>query len=557
MAMNFIKTSLVGTLALAATLMAEQPLLKVGLMTDTHVNPNISSVRLVDAAYRLFKSHQVDLIANMGDICDRFYPEGYKHIRNTFNTVFDGDYKPRELFVYAGHDALDTKGPDEAYPQVKIHLEAKNDPFDYQVIKGFPFITVPQGARRDKYKELLDKASDEHPGKPLFVLDHVPPFNTTYNSKDWGSRQTRELLDNYPNVVQISGHVHGSLRNELNIWQGNFTAVNCGCLETWFGILRGTSPYGKRSDEVMVLSVFKDKLVFKRYSLSDGAEIKGTTPWVVPWPFRKESAPYNHTTRMKTFQKPAFSADAALAFAVDAVPFNTMTVTHPAASPSDDIQIYQTRIARKDANGNWENFTLKEDFGTYYHHESKRASSLSQSFGTAYFKEGETYLVSVTPVNFFGTEGDPIQATWTAPKTVKATTTFETKDPMTELKFYTGFANGDQIEPVDGFFNHKGGQGRIEFPKSAWQTETSKKFRLIIDLRLIQPGDNTWTVMPRRTNPPQNLIFNIFTPEGDSGIMRYVTEAPKKTQEDTFTFAFHGGRPGKIQVTYARIEIVD
>jgi|GEM_PF-4876929 len=39
--------------------------------------------------------------------------------------------------------------------------------------------------------------------------------------------------------------------------------------------------------------------------------------------------------------------------------------------------------------------------------------------------------------------------------------------------------------------------------------------------------------------------------------MRYVTEAPKKTQEDTFTFAFHGGRPGKIQVTYARIEIVD
>ncbi len=32
--MNFIKTSLVGTFALAATLMAEQPLLKVGLIAN-------------------------------------------------------------------------------------------------------------------------------------------------------------------------------------------------------------------------------------------------------------------------------------------------------------------------------------------------------------------------------------------------------------------------------------------------------------------------------------------------------------------------------------------
>ena len=56
----------------------------------------------------------------------------------------------------------------------------------------------------------------------------MPPAGTVYHSWSWGEWHTREILNRHPQVVNFSGHVHGSLRNDVFLWQGEFTAVNAG-----------------------------------------------------------------------------------------------------------------------------------------------------------------------------------------------------------------------------------------------------------------------------------------------------------------------------------------
>ena len=64
-------------------------------------------------------------------------------------------------------------------------------------------------------------------GDPIFVITHSPPKGTVYGSETiWGSEKIYNVLNNYPEVICISGHSHYSLRNIKSIWQGSFTAIN-------------------------------------------------------------------------------------------------------------------------------------------------------------------------------------------------------------------------------------------------------------------------------------------------------------------------------------------
>ena len=49
---------------------AEAPLLKIGVMTDTHVGTTKESCARARLAYEMFRDMGVDLIANVGDVAD-------------------------------------------------------------------------------------------------------------------------------------------------------------------------------------------------------------------------------------------------------------------------------------------------------------------------------------------------------------------------------------------------------------------------------------------------------------------------------------------------------
>ena len=220
----------------------EKPLLRVGLISDTHITQKKESCRLVQAAMELFREHQADLIINLGDIAEKYTEAGYRHYRRTVSKVFAGAEKvPQEIFIYANHDYINGKGSSlqEIATNIKKSLEIPNDPACRMTINSCVFVVLPQFYDLKSYENDIASAVKENPGKPIFVLDHIPPCNTFFNTRVWGSRKVGKILEKYPSVVHLSGHVHGTAANELSIWQGKYTAVNAGSLSPWFGCFAG------------------------------------------------------------------------------------------------------------------------------------------------------------------------------------------------------------------------------------------------------------------------------------------------------------------------------
>ena len=242
------RTFIGGAIAFAplSTLWAdeEKPLAKIGLITDTHVGKTQESCARARLAYELFRDIGVDLIVNDGDVADHHYPTGYVAYREMVEETFAGvpaDRRPEELFVYAWHDVYDYKGhpreestkdAPEAFADMQRLIKSPNGPYAEGEIKGFPYVVIPQFYGREgkvdwaKFNKMLSAAEKSHPGKPVFVFAHVPPADTTRGGR--GSSDKRRVLNRHPMAVNISGHTHGSLRDERAIWQGEFTSVNVG-----------------------------------------------------------------------------------------------------------------------------------------------------------------------------------------------------------------------------------------------------------------------------------------------------------------------------------------
>ena len=75
-------------------------------------------------------------------------------------------------------------------------------------------------------------------GRPFFYVQHEPIDDTVnatwlFNGPRWDNGQTgrgwreKALMAAFPNAVVLTGHSHDTLTDEMSIWQGKFTAVNC------------------------------------------------------------------------------------------------------------------------------------------------------------------------------------------------------------------------------------------------------------------------------------------------------------------------------------------
>lgn len=116
-------------------------------------------------------------------------------------------------------------------------------PTDYRtVIGGCSFIGLSTCAetgvyyaepQREWLRTQLSDALCETPGKPIFVMHHEHVSNTVYGSypqDGWGMDFFRDIFDEFPQVVHLSGHSHYPINDPRSVWQGTFTAVGCGAL---------------------------------------------------------------------------------------------------------------------------------------------------------------------------------------------------------------------------------------------------------------------------------------------------------------------------------------
>ncbi len=404
-----------GTAALMAPVgrgAAERPLVTVGWMTDTHIGKTRESCAKVEAAYRLFKAKGVDVILNSGDIAEQHSAVGYAHYRAVADEVYAGCRPPLELTIFAWHDAYEWAGSKvreispaqrtECYAALKQALRIPHERLSKHVLNGVTFITIDQWHEGGDLERMMTEAERESRGLPIFVIDHVPPQATTHNSLRWGQAWSRKIYDRHPQCIVLSGHTHGSLRDENLIYQGNLTAVNAGCLQHWEGKLVGNAGRSKPAYGVIVFEVFANRVVFHRHDIRDGREYRSEAPWCVPYPLDPATAPYALERRRASSIRPEFAAGAYLRVAKGAKDWELLV---PQVAKGE-AEVYKYRIQVRERQG--AGWRLTKDFEAYaefYLPAGERHREVAVSLDPAELAGGRQYRLTVTPLNFFGVAG--------------------------------------------------------------------------------------------------------------------------------------------------------
>ena len=568
---EFVWTLGAAMFAPGGSLAAEAPLLRIGVMTDTHVGKTKTSCSRARLAYELFRDIGVDMIVNDGDVADHHYPTGYVAYREMVEETFAGvspARRPKELFVYAWHDAFDYRnhprgdaGKDapEAFAEMQELLKSPNGPYAEGEVKGYPYVVIPQFYENGtvdwaRFDRMLAAAVAAHPGKPVFVFAHVPPLGTTRTGR--GDAEKRKVLDRYPQAINISGHTHGSLRDERAIWQGGFTSVNAGCLQRWGGGLPGSAPREMEEYGVVLVEVFADRIVFRRFDVRDRSEYSAASPWIVPWPFDPATAPFRPEVCSAAAPVPAFAPGAAISVSADADPFKALVVSFPCTAGVVRPYAYRVELSRRDASGAWAAFARRDLYGDFWQREADRPAVVEQTFGAPYFEEGREYRLAVTPRNSWGREGKSIERVFTAARPARdGKLVWESSDPMKDCPFRKGLAGNSAYAAQDGFFAlERAAQARLVFPDGVWKAPKGTRFRFTVDMQTVQGEGPCWTMVLRNRTPLENAVPRIATPSGDSGVQRYVMEFTKRNAAFSYALLVREGGVGRIRFCRVRIE---
>lgn len=287
----------------------DAPVLRVGILSDTQLPPE---EKKNDGKYRenlrksfaVLKEQGVHMILFAGDIGDL----GTRYAFHMFNEVFDevfGENKPILQIILGNHDYWMPYGKMRIDFRAAFCDEFGVSPWTHYVVNGFHFIgaSPADGNMTKGYKKvtaLLDEelkfACEDAPDKPVFVMTHNQPENTSYGSEDWGDVTLGEVLSKYPNAVNLSGHVHYSVLDERSIWQGDYTVINTQSVsytEMEVGKVNGTIPPNAEATPMgYILEISQNECVFKRYNFATGKEEKSNMRWVLPLPYSKQVFKY-------------------------------------------------------------------------------------------------------------------------------------------------------------------------------------------------------------------------------------------------------------------------
>ena len=347
-------------------------LLKVGIVSDTHVNDRSQKEKLamLEKVLRLFDREKVDAVMMPGDIGHGTI-KSLEILAETYFKVFPGDKggdgrKVERLFVTGNHDVdewLYCRKKGESIEALKartskdfFHFHRRetwqrlfNEPYEtcfVKEVKGYKFVLRHWPSTNLEEEHGLEPVLVKH-GRALarekvfFFCQHEQPsatVNTNYrllkdgewfsNAETKGGAITRKLLDGYPNCISLTGHSHCPVADERSIWQGEFTAVNCGHMSGWaFGApgrenghdhdglkvpVPEMKPFNFRDvHDAVIMTVTRDAAIFRRLDVKRDAPLGHD--WVVPLDVK--SRPYRFDTRMEASQPPKFATKAKVAVA--------------------------------------------------------------------------------------------------------------------------------------------------------------------------------------------------------------------------------------------------
>jgi 3',5'-cyclic AMP phosphodiesterase CpdA len=408
---------------------------RFGVMSDTHIGggelAGLSNETRLANAYRNFAGldSTMDAIAVVGDLTDHGTLAEY----TAFKAIMDANSPTRQNILSLGnHDNYEVSG--QAVLD-RFSGVFGGDATADSVVGGYHFITLSPTDRVYNtstiglYREWLDgrlsAAAAEDPTKPIFVFMHQTVVDTCIGSRQ--SQQdpasdVKDILAKYSQAVTFSGHSHVSVIDPRNIWQGDFTALNCGSV--YYVALDYTNPLTAgqtdntligyaptnrgESSTSLVVDVSGSVVTVRRYDWYYEREI--APPFVFDASAPKAEFPYREEKRLLDSSAPEFAAGASVAIS-DLSKTSCAYAFPQANNTSADIQddgAFAYAVSFAEAATGAVVDTARLQAGYYMADPPK-----SISFQTSKLSPGTAYTVSVAPIGFFGKRGAPLTSSFT------------------------------------------------------------------------------------------------------------------------------------------------
>ncbi len=352
------------------------PVLRFVVSSDSHVKKYGDEktqriMKMINTGYAAAEAdpnyQRLDAALLIGDTTDTGLPSTFISIKAAVKKVLTGDTD----FL-----AVAAKNHDSYLSRIsRLYISGiSEDKADFhKVINGYHFIGLSASPTSFKHytkhqlewlDEQLSKAVAADPEKPVFVFQHEHIYNTVYGSfpeDTWGVEYFTDILNKYPQVIDISGHSHYPANDPRAIWQGSFTAINDGGLNYYeFTIDGAKSQHPESSDNMAhMLLVEVDAANRVKVRVCDMNAEAVLAEYLIDNVNEPNKTKYAFETRKAAASAPVFAKEPEVS-----CEGKTVTVKTSPATPSaeDVVFIYRVEII----NENGETAATAKKLGDYY-----------------------------------------------------------------------------------------------------------------------------------------------------------------------------------------------
>lgn len=304
--------------------------LKVGIVSDSQLPKdgtiNDTFAKNLEKSLEALKKRGANMILFAGDIGDLNHPTAYNVFNQITSKVFKNNKDIIIQTIMGNHDYWENG---TAANCRKVYKQAfGKSPWTHYVVNGYHFIGASPvsgimdngyGGLEKWLRKHIELAIAENPNNPVFVMTHNSARNTVYGSEDWGDKQLYDILKDYEQVVNMSGHLHYSLLDERSIHQKDFTSFatqSVSYTEMEIGKINGTIPPAADITPMgYMMEISKNKVDIHRLNFGKdsgiegeeglGIEEKANMLWTIPIPVKKANFTYTEN-RNKTNSAPEF-----------------------------------------------------------------------------------------------------------------------------------------------------------------------------------------------------------------------------------------------------------
>lgn len=388
-----------------------------------------------------------DAILIVGDLTEHGYDAEYKKFKSVLDqNVLDGTKVGIVMGnheYYRGGTAEDAR---DAYTSKigELHTDT--------VVGGVHMIGISLYSSTGDYKNATDylcehvrAAAAEDPNMPIIVYTHMG-FSDVYDDEPTTfGKDLESLIEEFPQIISFSGHMHYALDDPRMIIQNKITTVQTSTVGSNYWNYSYMDPLvtedGDRASQGLFVSVSRDKVVtITRYDFKRDCEVG--EKWVIDTPKVVESRDnftYTMDARTEKAASPTFAEGAQIS-ASDISSFFA-NVSFPNATVVDDVSDgciigYNVELKRK-SDG-------EVVFTKYVINDWQCCNPVSNHMlAIGGMKPSEEYIVSVTAESAWGKKSEALTAEIT-------TLPFDGDGDLPGLLLSVDYKGGNTTDSVNG-----------------------------------------------------------------------------------------------------------